>query len=113
MFDEIGRAHQVVEQSAFNGKSLRWKLIQQLSKEPVVVKIEPGTTDISIPFVSITTNNTKKNVRKAPATKAKEVSVGETVMGQDGKTMFKCVERTRKSDGGGITYKVWQKMAAK
>jgi hypothetical protein len=54
---------------------------------------------------------TPKKQRPGPATPAKNATLGETQFGQDGVTVFTCVERTRKGKDGADdkTFQVWQK----
>jgi hypothetical protein len=54
---------------------------------------------------------TPKKQRPGPATPAKNATLGETQFGQDGVTVFTCVERTRKGKDGAEdkTFQVWQK----
>ena len=54
---------------------------------------------------------TPKKQRPGPATPAKNATLGETQFGQDGVTVYTCVERTRKGKDGAEdkTFQVWQK----
>lgn len=55
-----------------------------------------------------------KKARPGPEESAAQFDVGVELVGKDGQTKFKCVERTRKGKDGAEpkTYKVWQKMKA-
>ena len=55
-----------------------------------------------------------KKARPGPEVSAAQFDVGVELVGKDGQTKFKCVERTRKGKDGTEpkTYKMWQKMKA-